>query len=193
MRRRNKIGRNQPCPCGSGTKFKHCCEGEVDWQGIAVSGADPTPHLSIRGRNILFTNRIAEALQLDSAPGSRSLRDYKKAFTAQAVREIHEAVVETWPPHSDIEGILKRGRKDVSGLYLGDYRPEFLTKGIVRHSIYSNKILVVDPFLYAPAVRDEYNPILNPDQYRAQTLKNVNLWLSLLPWIEAGIVEVIRT
>ena len=22
---RNKIGRNQKCPCGSGIKFKHCC------------------------------------------------------------------------------------------------------------------------------------------------------------------------
>ena len=20
-----KVGRNQPCPCGSGKKFKHCC------------------------------------------------------------------------------------------------------------------------------------------------------------------------
>jgi len=23
--RPNKIGRNDPCPCGSGKKFKHCC------------------------------------------------------------------------------------------------------------------------------------------------------------------------
>ena len=23
-----KIGRNDPCPCGSGYKYKHCCEGK---------------------------------------------------------------------------------------------------------------------------------------------------------------------
>ena len=23
-----KVGRNDPCPCGSGRKFKHCCEGK---------------------------------------------------------------------------------------------------------------------------------------------------------------------
>jgi hypothetical protein len=23
-----KIGRNDPCPCGSGKKYKHCCYGE---------------------------------------------------------------------------------------------------------------------------------------------------------------------
>lgn len=22
-----KIGRNEPCPCGSGKKYKHCCLG----------------------------------------------------------------------------------------------------------------------------------------------------------------------
>ncbi|MCM8817934.1 MAG: SEC-C metal-binding domain-containing protein [Candidatus Omnitrophica bacterium] len=22
---KQKIGRNQPCPCGSGKKYKHCC------------------------------------------------------------------------------------------------------------------------------------------------------------------------
>ena len=24
-REKPKIGRNQPCPCGSGKKYKHCC------------------------------------------------------------------------------------------------------------------------------------------------------------------------
>jgi uncharacterized protein YecA (UPF0149 family) len=26
-RRSTKIGRNQPCPCGSGKKYKRCCGG----------------------------------------------------------------------------------------------------------------------------------------------------------------------
>ena len=32
-----KIGRNKPCPCGSGLKFKHCCtelEGEERYDGF---------------------------------------------------------------------------------------------------------------------------------------------------------------
>jgi len=24
-RKKRKIGRNEPCPCGSGKKYKHCC------------------------------------------------------------------------------------------------------------------------------------------------------------------------
>ena len=25
-----RIGRNDPCPCGSGKKFKNCCQGKTD-------------------------------------------------------------------------------------------------------------------------------------------------------------------
>ena len=52
---------------------------------------------------------------------------------------------------------------------------------------------MVDPFIYPRSVRDEFNPIIEPEQYRTQTLRNANFWFSLLPWIEAGIVEIIRT
>ena len=26
-----KTGRNEPCPCGSGDKYKYCCEGKAPW------------------------------------------------------------------------------------------------------------------------------------------------------------------
>lgn len=29
-RKRYDIGRNDPCPCGSGKKYKNCCIGKVD-------------------------------------------------------------------------------------------------------------------------------------------------------------------
>ncbi|OFW18635.1 MAG: hypothetical protein A3H27_14450 [Acidobacteria bacterium RIFCSPLOWO2_02_FULL_59_13] len=177
----------------SGKKFKRCCSGRVDWEAIIQQSRDCRDHLSIRGRNLYFASRILEALQLDTLGTTRSLKDYKAAFTADAVRKINEAVMEVWPPNIDIFEVLKRTSGDVSGLYIGDYGSEYIARGIVRHSIYADKILLVDPFIYPASVRDEYNPIINPAQYRTQTLKNVNLWFALLPWIEAGIVEVIRT
>lgn len=192
MGKNRKIGRNNLCPCGTGKKFKQCCYGRVDWNEIFRSGKDWRPYLSIRGRNINFVNRVAEILQLDSRK-VQSLSDYKKGFTEKAVREIHEAILEVWAPNSDITNILQSTSNDVSGLYIGDYEIEYISRGIVRHSIYANKILIVDPFIYPKSVRDEYNPILEPGKYRAQTLKNVNFWLSLIPWIESNLIEVIRT
>jgi hypothetical protein len=192
MSRLSKIKRNQLCPCLSGEKFKRCCYGRVDWETIIQQGRDYRPYLSLRGRNFYFANRISEALQLDTIGKTRSLKDYKAAFTAEAVRKIHEAVMDVWPPDIDIAEALKRRSSDVSGLYIGDYGPEYVTRAVVRHSIYANRILLIDPFVYPASVRDEYNPIVNPAQYRSQTLKNVNLWFALLPWIEAGVVAFIR-
>ncbi len=192
MSRKSKLGRNEPCPCLSGEKFKNCCSGKIDWESIILKGLDQRPYLSVRGRNLLFVTRIAEVLQFGALRKSLSLKDYKAAFTAGAVRQIHEAIIDLWPPNIDIVAALKRQPSGVSGLYIGDYGPEYLTRAIVRHSIYANRMLLIDPFIYPSSVRDEYSPIVNPEQYRAQTLKNVNFWFALLPWIEAGIVALIR-
>ena len=39
---RQKISRNDPCPCGSGKKYKHCCYGkDIDWSARAETARRP--------------------------------------------------------------------------------------------------------------------------------------------------------
>ena len=185
--------RNDRCPCGTGKKYKRCCLGSVDWDSIERGRGDRYKHLSIRGRNLAFRDLICELLLLDSHRQLRSLRDYKKAFTAENVRKLNEGITRIWPPDLDIQAALRSTRDGVSGLYVGDYSKDQLLRGIVRHSAYASKLLVCDPFVYPLSIREEYSPIHNPDQHRSQTLRNANVWLHLMPWIEAGLVEVIRT
>jgi hypothetical protein len=109
-----------------------------------------------------------------------------------AQNDFFRSLLDIWPPESNIFEILRREAGDVSGLYIGDYSAQYVGKAILRHSIYANRILLIDPFIYPLAVRDEFNPLINPEQYRTQTLITVNLWFALLPWIEAGVVSVIR-
>jgi hypothetical protein len=187
------ISRNASCPCGTGKKYKQCCLGKVDWDAIDLNGGDRNRHLSIRGRNLAFIELICELLLLDSDRHLRSLEHYKKAFTARNVRRLNEGIARIWPPDLDINAALRSTRLGVSGLYVGDYGKDQLLRGIVRHSAYASKLLICDPFIYPLSVREEYSPIHNPDQHRSQTLRNVNLWLSLIPWIQEGLVEVIRT
>lgn len=149
--------------------------------------------LSVHGKNLAFITKIAEAFDLDSNYRPNSLPQFKKAFTARAVRDLHEEVIRLWPKTMDIAKTLASTATEVSGLYIGDYALDHIVPSIVRHSLYAGKLLIADPFVYAHSVRDEYNPILNPEQYRTQTLRNVNLWLTLAPWIKAGLVEIIHT
>jgi len=126
MAKNRKISRNDLCPCGTGLKFKQCCYGKVDWNAIFRSGKDWRPYVSIRGRNIHFVNRLSEILQLNTGE-IKNLTTYKEKFTAKVVREIHEAIFESWPSNSDIIRILESTSADVSGLYIGDYDIEYIT------------------------------------------------------------------
>jgi hypothetical protein len=149
--------------------------------------------LSVREKNLAFLDKLGELFYLDVNHKPKPLEEYKRAFTARRVRDIHEEIVYLWPKTMDIRKTLSETHGKVSGLYIGDYSPEQIMQGVVRHSLYAERLLIADPFTYAHSVRPEYNPILNPGQYRTQTLRNVNLWLRLAPWIKAGIVEMIRT
>ena len=194
MKKKIKLGRNNPCPCLSGKKFKHCCEEKIDWKNI-IHNESPEwgEHLSVRGRNLLFLEHICDALQIDKRTGPKSLLDFKAAFTPKAVRKINEAIVELWPKNININSILESSKADVSGLYVGEYQTDLLARAVTRHSLYANKILLVDPFIYPLSVREQFNPVVHPEQFRTQTLKNVHMWFHFAPWIEAGIVEFIRT
>lgn len=148
--------------------------------------------MSARGRNLLFAHAIFDALQIDNEK-IPNRADYKRAFTAEAVRKIHEAVNELWPPDTKLENVLGKSSDSVSGFYIGDYEAEYIERSIVRHCLYADKIILADPFMHPYVVAPKFNPIVEPNQHRSQTLKNVNRFFRFLPWIEAGLVEFTRT
>ncbi len=66
-----KIGRNQPCPCGSGKKYKRCC-----WERDRAARVDTTPAVSPHGYHFAETeldrlsNRVVDLIdegRLDEA------------------------------------------------------------------------------------------------------------------------------
>lgn len=194
MSKRTKVKANELCPCGSLLKYKKCCRGQVDWPSL-LSGPfhKAVPHLSIRGRNMQFLNIIADALQLDSFDHGFEVGDWKRAFTPAAIRKIYEGVDALWPNKEDLGRALAKEQQGTSGLYVGVYDPELLLRGITRHSLYADRILLVDPLMSPASVRPKYNPILHPEMHRTTTMRWVSLWLGLTPWILNGIVQFIKT
>lgn len=193
MSRITRIRRNDLCPCRSGRKYKHCCEGKVDWKAI-YSKEDNSfiRNYSLRGKNLAFLQAIFDILQLDPEK-PLSWLDVKRACTVEAVREIHKTTPLLWPDKLDLERILKEEQHTTAGLYVGNYHSKQIFQGLTRHALYSDRILMVDPFIDPRSVRQEFNPVENPDKFRANTLKCIFLWISLASWIDAGIVAFIRS
>lgn len=192
MSARNRLGRNSPCPCGSGAKYKYCCLGKKDWEFILSQGLSyEVRHLKARGKNIVFLHELATALQLDGY-GPKTRGEFKRAFTPAAVKRIYEAVAKLWPDGTDLERTLLEEKGNTSGLYVGTYDPDAIFGGVTRHSIYSDSILLVDPFLHPARIRPEFNPLLHPEEHRVSAAIAANIWLAMAPWIQAGLVKFVR-
>lgn len=194
MRRQPRLKRNQPCPCGSAKKYKRCCWGKVDWPEVIATRdtVNIAKHLSIRGKNMVFLEHLAAALQLDRKR-MPSLSQFKRAFTPRAVRDIFASVGAVWHDGENLEQALRQEREVTSGLYVGMYEPQRILRGITRHSLYTERILLVDPFMHPMFVRDQFSPLLHPEQHRSTALRWARLWLKMAPWIYADLVHFIRT
>jgi hypothetical protein len=188
-----KIGRNAECPCGSGLKYKHCCLGRADWTQLTDA---PLPiaarYFTIRGKNLQFISSLVAALQIDYNDRKPDFAKIKRAFTSEVVQKVHSSILELWPDLDDYERCIAPERQSVTALFTGNYQPEAVLRAITRLSLYCDKIYLVDPFLRPNQVRDEFNPLLHPAEHRATTIKFAFLWLSLVPWIHAGVVSIVR-
>lgn len=191
-----KIGRNQPCPCTSGKKYKNCHESSgVDFS--ALSDEDWIRHLSVRGKNLLFIKRISEALQFDSIESQPDsffelVKIIKKALTPEAVRLIHLSVCEIWPDGKDLERCMREEKDSHSGLYIGSYLFDVTVNILNRHALYDTSIILLDPIHDPRTMVAKYNPVDNPEEHITTTFHFILLWLQLLPWIDKGIVKIIR-
>lgn len=79
-----QIGRNAPCPCGSGKKFKHCC-GSGDSKPVPL----PVPELFLRAQQAQGAGRVREAAMLYEAilalePGHADATHYLGMAALQA-------------------------------------------------------------------------------------------------------------
>lgn len=107
-----KVGRNEPCPCGSGKKYKKCCMARHQ----EARGQMPRE----RVRELEDKTRARDKLEKEVARGFDLLfsQDYGKALRfAQALLEkhpeddrLHDMVVTTWLATGDYDQAFYRAR-----------------------------------------------------------------------------------
>lgn len=140
-----KIGRNEPCPCGSGKKYKNC-----------HLGKPLSPERSVNARNRIL---LRAAQDIFGFGQGRNWQDFKRNISGQEIRRFYEVQAALWPPETDWLAIVPNQEANLRGLYLGDIRPELILRNIIRFSLYSDQIFVVDPFHNPWIIKPEYNPI----------------------------------
>ncbi len=101
----HKISRNDPCPCGSGKKFKHCCLAKgIDWEArqaaqtkrpfpTAASRPKAAPLPSIAG---LGPFRVVDAKLKEIATGTPADADWKTLVEGLSETTPDEERIETY-------------------------------------------------------------------------------------------------
>src|SRR5947209_6334392 len=94
----SKLGRNQPCPCGSGRKFKKCCGRPQETASIVIP-ADPQIHTLddiIRLRHAALLQRMEHVVRGVSLRVHTSPEWRDATYDAQRIQfALHEIEHET--------------------------------------------------------------------------------------------------
>lgn len=178
-----KVGPNESCPCGSGKKYKKCCRDKPEDERPSST------ERSIRERNLQFFDILVHILGFNKTPDWAEIR---RSLTDQKITDIHKAVAALWPPETDLMSLLpKPDAKILRALYSGLLDPKVVYKNITEFLLYTDEILLLNPFPNPNILRKEFNPIENPNQYRQTTLKNIIFFISFIPLVQSGRVNLI--
>ena len=133
-----KIGRNDPCPCGSGRKYKHCCLTKAKAQTLAHALEDAAVWAESEELN-RASNSVIDLIyagQLDEAENvaHRLLEDYPEVIDG------HERLAMIYEARGDQRKATEHYRLALRIIdeHSGDYDPE-----IRAH--YVHKLNTLDP------------------------------------------------
>lgn len=185
--------RNDPCPCGSGEKYKHCCLYKTTGSAPQIRPQNeqhPLLSSSIKTRNLVLIEALWDIFGFRKG---KSWNDVRKEMTNDQVRELYRVVAWLWPSNTRIIPLLPKPDSKLRGFYMGEMNVDLsaVLSNIVRYSLYTDEIIVMNPLMNPHCIAPDYNPIEHPEQYKQDTLELIYFILKLYPWIESGIVSMI--
>ncbi|HWW94879.1 MAG TPA: SEC-C metal-binding domain-containing protein [Vicinamibacteria bacterium] len=180
----SKVGRNDPCPCGSGKKFKRCHGGQTPSLGTPQKAQVPD---SLYSRNLALLDAINDVFKLRSVAWT----DIRRTLSADQVREVYRLLQWLWPPNTDLASLLPPSGEGLRGFYMGEPQPEYLPRSVFRFSLYCDDLVLINPFFSPLRATGVKSPLVSPAYYRADMLKLVFSMKLLEPWIRGRFVHLI--
>jgi hypothetical protein len=170
------------CGCGSGSAFKSCCK----LKPVALRRT--WSEKSIRERNLMLLNGIMRILKLDEGKDWVRVR---RDMTDEQIRTIYLLYEGLWPRETDLFQLLPKPDGVARAVYTGSIHPKTITEFALGAALYFGELIIEHPFLHAGTVKKEFSPVENPKAYRQEILKTILFFLSVMPLVEAGLVNLV--
>lgn len=143
---------------------------------------------SIRERNLMLQNGIVNVLGLKQEKDWVSVR---RDLTDEQISKIYLLYEGLWPLETDLLALLPKPDGIARAVYTGSIHPTTITEFALGASLYFGELIVEHPFLHAGTVRKKFSPVENPRAYRQEFLKTVVFFLTVMPLVELGLVNLI--
>jgi hypothetical protein len=143
--------------------------------------------------NTLLQNRDKEIVRLARSIFQYDSKDWGKIkddFSPRQVKEFYEQYEKIWNISTKPEMYLQESR-GLTALYLGDADPRKLVRSVNGSLLFTDKVLIVDPFVPVWCINPEHNPIYNAEKYTQDTLRLLYFLRCITPLLEAGYAHLL--
>jgi hypothetical protein len=170
------------CACGSGKLFKGCCQSKPAALRPAWN------ERSIRERNLMLQNGIINVLELNSGKDWVQIR---RELTDAKIAKIYHLYEALWPLETDVLALLPKPDGLPRAVYTGSIHPLAITDFALSAPLYFGELIVAHPFIHSGIMAEKYRPTKQPKSYRQEFLKAVIFFLTVMPLVDLGLVNLI--
>ncbi|WP_199085493.1 DUF4238 domain-containing protein [Bosea sp. ASV33] len=170
------------CGCGSGNFFKACCQAKP--QVLRPSWNER----SIRERNIMLQNGIVRILGLG---GEKDWIQIRRELTDEKIKNIYFLYEALWPLETDLLALLPKPDGVPRAVYTGSIHPSSIVDFALAAPLYFGEMIVAHPFIHSGVIAKKYRPTDNPRSYRQDFLKSVMFFMTIMPLVQLGLVNLI--
>ncbi|MGB3027650.1 DUF4238 domain-containing protein [Paradevosia shaoguanensis] len=168
------------CGCGSGLQFETCCKPKAEH--LRPSWCE----VSIRERNLMLFRGLSRLLDLDSSDWA----DVRRNLTDEKIATAYGMYASLWPLDTDLLALLPKPDGRFRSVFTGSLHPQHLPEFAVGSALYFGEVLVQHPFIHPETLAQKYRPTEHPTLYRGEFLKAMMAFMTLMPLVEAGVVNL---
>jgi hypothetical protein len=169
------------CGCGSGDLFARCCEPKPSELRPSWTAR------SIRERNLMLLRGLSNLLELDRKDWTQVRRE----MTDEKIASAYSLYEGLWPLETDLLDLLPKPDGQLRSVYTGSLHPQHINEFAIGSPLYFGEMLIQHPFVHPGTLNKKFRPTEHPGQYRGELLKTIHFFVSMMPLVEAGLVNLI--
>ena len=141
---------------------------------------------SIRERNLML---FRSSLDFSNSTARTGPKFVVSCLTTRSLRPI--AYEGLWPLETDLLGLLPKPDGQLRSVYTGSLHPQHIHEFAIGSTLYFGEILIQHPFVHPGTLNKKLRPTDHPRKYRGEFLKTMLFFMSVMPLVEAGLVNLI--